>query len=79
MRVHTPAQSSAVERIGYDEDEHCLSVWFRGGRRYIYSDVPRALYDEFRRAASAGRFVTERIKGRYPCRSEPQRRRYPLN
>jgi hypothetical protein len=79
MRLHRLAGSSAVERIGYDEDERCLSVWFRGGRRYIYSGVPRNLYDEFRRAPSAGRFVTERIKGRFPCRCEPARRRYPLS
>jgi hypothetical protein len=69
--------SSAIDRIAYDDGPQALSVWFKGGRRYIYSGVPRALYNELCQASSAGGFVNRAIKGRFPCRAEPPRRYYP--
>jgi len=37
-------QSSALERVSYDEAAHTLSAKFReSGRTYIYRSVPRAL------------------------------------
>jgi hypothetical protein len=70
--------SSAIERVGYNDETRALSIWFRGGRRYVYSDVPRSVYDDLCRAQSAGRFVGEAIKGRYPCRPEHPRRFRPV-
>lgn len=75
MRAFRPG-SSLIDRIVYDEDEGTLAVTFRNARRYIYSDVPRAIYDAFKKAGSAGTFFNQAVKGRFPCRSE--RRRYPL-
>jgi hypothetical protein len=68
--------SSVIERIAYDEEARSLSLWFRQTGRYIYSDVPRAIYDGLREAPSAGRYFNACIKRRYPCRPDPERRRF---
>jgi hypothetical protein len=76
MPVQQIRNSSAIERVGYNDDKRELGVWFAGGRRYIYSGVPREVYNALCAAPSAGRFVNTAIKGRFPCRCEPPRRRY---
>jgi hypothetical protein len=68
--------SSMIERIAYDEAASMLSIWFRGSGRYVYAEVPRALYDGLRQAPSAGRYFNERIKRRFPCRPDPERRKF---
>ena len=68
--------SSVIDRIAYDEDENVLSIWFRETGRYIYSDVPRAIFDGLCRAPSAGRYFHDCIKRRFPCRPDPDRRRF---
>jgi hypothetical protein len=72
--------SSAIERVAYDDEEHTLTIWFRQTGRYIYHDVPRAIYDTIASAPSAGRYFGEAIKGRYRCTFDPARRRFrPLS
>lgn len=71
--------SSLIDRITLDDDADTLCVAFRNGRRYVYEGVPRALYEAFKRAPSAGTFFNDRIKGHFPCRPENPRRRYPLD
>lgn len=68
--------SSVIDRISYDEDANSLSIWFRETGRYIYSDVPRAIFDGLCRAPSAGRYFNQCIKRRFPCRPDPERRRF---
>lgn len=68
--------SSTIERICYDEDEGSLSIWFRATGRYIYYGVPEAVYEALKGARSAGRYFNERIRGRYRCAFDPERRRF---
>ena len=68
--------SSMISRVAYDEEGEALSIWFRETGRYIYSDVPRAIYEGLRRAASPGRYFNEAVKGRFACRPAPERRRF---
>ena len=68
--------SSVIERILYDEEARDLSIWFRETGRYIYSGVPRALYEGLCKAPSAGRYFNDCIKRRFPCRPDPQRKRF---
>ena len=68
--------SSAIERVAYDEEEHALSIWFRETGRYIYSEVPRPVYEGLKKAPSPGRYFNECIKRRYPCRPDPERRKF---
>lgn len=76
MRARTH-RSSIIQRIVFDDEAETLRVSFRSGLRYIYEGVPRAVYEALGKAASAGRYFNEHVKGRYACRSDPEgRRRY---
>jgi hypothetical protein len=68
--------SSVIDRVAYDEDEGALSIWFRETGRYIYSNVPRAIYEGLKTAPSAGRYFNQCIKRRFPCRPDPERKRF---
>ena len=69
-------RSSLIDRIVFDDEAETLSVCFRNSRRYVYQGVPRAVYDAFGKAASAGRFFNECVKGRFPGRPDPGVKRY---
>jgi hypothetical protein len=59
--------STAISRIDYDAENQTLSVWFRqSGELYRYYEVPRRVYEAFRKAGSRGRFFNHWIKDRYP-------------
>jgi hypothetical protein len=59
--------STAISRIAYEDETRTLSVWFReSGELYRYYEVPRRIYDAFRKAGSKGRFFNHYIKDRYP-------------
>jgi KTSC domain len=68
--------SSVIDRILYDDEAGDLSIWFRETGRYIYSGVPQAIYEGLRQAPSAGRYFNACIKRRFPCRPDPERRRF---
>lgn len=65
-----------IDRIVFDDDAGTLAIWFTNSRRYIYDGVPRAVYDAFGKAASAGRFFNECVRGHFSCRPDPSQRRY---
>ena len=69
-------KSSMIRRVVFDDEAGTLLVCFRSGLRYIYEGVPRAIYDAIGKAASAGQFFNEQIKGRYACHPDPTQRRY---
>jgi hypothetical protein len=68
--------SSMIDRIAYDEAAATLSIWFRDTGRYVYAEVPRAIYEGLKRAPSAGRYFNQCIKRRFPCRPDPERRKF---
>jgi hypothetical protein len=72
----TRLSSRAIERILYDEEESALFICFRETGRYLYSGVPRAVYEGLKKAPSPGRYFNECIKRRFPCRPDPDRRRF---
>lgn len=57
--------SSNIEAIGYDEDNQELHVRFLSGASYIYSGVPRQIFDDLMEAPSKGSFLNREIKGVY--------------
>ena len=67
-------RSSMIERVLFDEEGETLRIRFRNLREYLYHGVPRAVFDALGKAASAGAFFNEAIKGRFRC--EPLRRRF---
>jgi len=70
-------RSSLIDRAVFDDAAGELTLCFKAGRNYIYSDVPRAVFDALKSAASAGTFFNRRIKGRFPCRPDPPHRFRP--
>jgi hypothetical protein len=63
MRAAT-FSSTVISKAAYDEEARSLSIWFRETGRYIYSDVPRTIYEGLKKAPSAGRPDPERRKFR---------------
>lgn len=57
--------STNIDTIGYDDEKSELHVRFKSGSEYVYSQVPPAVYQEILDADSKGKFLNERIKGRY--------------
>jgi lysyl-tRNA synthetase class 2 len=69
-------ESSAIARAAYDEPAATLDLWYRGGDRYRYFDVPEAIYEALVAAPSAGEYVNREIKPRFRCEIEGRRRRF---
>jgi len=65
MRRHH-VDSSAISSIGYDERSSVLEVEFSSGAIYDYFDVPEKVFRDLLKAPSKGRFVSRRVRDRYP-------------
>ena len=70
MRV----ESSSIYAIGYDDQMRMLFVRFRGpgpgtqthpGALYRYVKVPRTVWTRMQKASSFGRYLGDRVKGKY--------------
>jgi KTSC domain len=68
--------SRAIDRATYDPDARTLDIWYAGGDRYCYFDVPQGVFEQLRTAASAGEYVNHWIKPRFRHEIEPRRRRF---
>jgi two-component system cell cycle response regulator DivK len=68
--------SSAIDRVEHDEESRTLDIWYSGGDRYSYFDVPRERYEALLAAPSLGAFVNSQIKPHYRFELEPGRRRF---
>ena len=68
--------SSLIAKIIYDDARRTLRVCFRHGPAYVYHDVPPEEFELLKAAPSAGRCYNLRIKRRYRCSYDPDRKRY---
>jgi hypothetical protein len=68
--------SSAITAAAYDTDAGILDIWYKGGDRYSYFDVPPHIYQELGDAPSAGEYVNLEIKPNYRYEIEARRRRF---
>ena len=68
--------SSAVERVDYTPEREMLDIWYKGGSRYTYFDVPPEVYQALLAAPSIGAFVNHYVKDHYRFEEEPGRRRF---
>ena len=57
--------SHVIRWFTYDDERRELRVVFTSGKRYIYQDVPREIYDSMRAAFSKGEFFNEHIRDRF--------------
>ena len=59
-----PVKSTSISEIGYKR--RTMNVTFNSGRTYEFKKVPRAIFDEFKRAMSKGAFFNQEVKESYP-------------
>jgi len=60
-----PVESSNIKSVGYDDINRVLEVEFHHGGIYHYVDVPGALFKEFLKAPSKGKFFYAFIKEKF--------------
>ncbi|WP_189338318.1 KTSC domain-containing protein [Sphingobium sp. SCG-1] len=65
-----------LERAGYEEPSRTLWLWFEGGEKYAYQNVPADVFNALCHAESAGTFFNDYIKDRYDFTRDPARRRF---
>ena len=58
-------RSSAIASATYDKDTQSLVVTFTSGREYSFDGVPPDLWEDFKKAGSAGSFYNSSIRGVY--------------
>jgi len=65
MHIHVHG-SSAVKAAIYQPSSKELAVTYQGGSMYVYKGVEEETAENFKTAASKGRYLVENIKGKYP-------------
>ena len=60
-------KSTAVRRLGYDEDSQTVQVETMDGRVYQYFRVPKHEYDRLRNAPSIGHHYGGEFKRKFPA------------
>lgn len=68
LELRSPVASSAIDRVGYDEDDETLEIEFQHGGVYEYFDVPEEVYRDLLTAGSRGRYFHENVRGNYEYR-----------
>jgi hypothetical protein len=68
-----------IERVEFDHDQRQLWITFRGSARYVYYDVPAAVFDALCNAHSTGVAFNELVKERFRWVRDPERRRFGPN
>jgi hypothetical protein len=61
----TPVHSSNVASAGYSSHLRALEIEFVRGAVYRFLEVPPRISREFFAAESKGRFIAERLRGKY--------------
>jgi lysyl-tRNA synthetase class 2 len=57
--------SSAIDSLGYNEDDREMLVVFTSGSSYIYYDVSPKRFANFLNATSTGKYFNARVKDNY--------------
>ena len=70
-----PVESTMIGAVAYDDARRDLIVIFNTGQTYVYSDVPRDVYDGLLAADSKGTFMKSSVIDQYPYRRGLPRRR----
>jgi hypothetical protein len=66
--LDTAMPSTAIRSFRYDPAKRELMVTFITGRRYVYADVPPAVFEAFRSAFSKGAYFNREIRDHYAYR-----------
>lgn len=58
--------STSISEIGYKY--RTMKVKFNNGKMYEFKKVPRAMFDEFVKAMSKGKFFNEKVREVFPMK-----------
>jgi len=58
-------ESSSLSSIGFTRETRVLEIEFRSGALYRYHGVPRAVFEDSKKAESKGRYFSQFIRGKY--------------
>jgi hypothetical protein len=65
-------QSTALQKVSYDEEAHVLCATFReSGRTYAYHEVPQELYDGLIFSDSLGAYFNTHIRDQFDYEELP--------
>lgn len=65
VETHLFAASSNVSQAEYDDESEDLTIEFQSGDRYLYRNVPKAIFRRLQHAPSAGQFFYRQIRNVY--------------
>lgn len=68
-------ESSMIGAVAYDPPVRELIVIFHTGQTYVYSNVPREVYEGLLAADSKGTFMRQSVIDQFPYRRGSPRRR----
>ena len=68
-------ESSMISAVAYDDAARELFVIFNTGQTYVYSDVPREVYDALLKSDSKGSYMKDFVIDMYRHRRGTPRRR----
>lgn len=57
-----PVESSNLQAVGYDDNQHILQVEFKNSTVYQYFNVERYIFDGLLSAESKGKYFDQNIK-----------------
>jgi len=60
--------SSFIDKIAYYEPLEILDILLKSGKEYSFKNVPKKIFDAFRRSGSKGQYFNKVIKKRYKTR-----------
>jgi KTSC domain len=63
-KVHVFTRSSSISSARWDASGD-MTITFKGGRSYVYENVPEAIFDGLVSASSAGQYFNSRIMDVY--------------
>lgn len=61
----TPAKSSNIAATAYDPASQSMAVTFKGGKTYVYHDVPQEVHSAMGKADSIGKFIGSNVVGKF--------------
>jgi len=58
--------STVIRSITYDKETNELTIAFVSGLIYVYSKVPKIVYENFKTYREKGIYFNKQVKGKYP-------------
>jgi lysyl-tRNA synthetase class 2 len=66
MLEYAAFPSSAIDLATYDDNQLLMTIRFESGHVYEYAMVPPSIFEEYKQAASKGRYFQAEIRDFFP-------------